>query len=73
METVPNDTPRPTGWLEIFEDARGQWRYRVKARNGEIVAASEGYATKGNAVRGAADLARALGVDESIERKILEG
>ena len=73
METVPNDTPRPTGWLEIFEDARGQWRYLVKARNGEIVAVSEGYATKGNAVRGAADLVRALGVDESIERKILEG
>ena len=63
---------RPGGWRSS-KDARGQWRWRVKARNGEIVAASEGYATKGNAVRGAADLARALGVDESIERKILEG
>lgn len=73
METAPSDSPQPTGWLEIFKDKRGQWRWRVKARNGEIVAASEGYATKGNAVRGAADLANALGVERSIERKILEG
>ena len=32
METAPSDSPQPTGWLEIFKDKRGQWRWRVKAR-----------------------------------------
>ncbi len=30
-----------------------RWRWRVKAANGEIVAASQGYATKWNAKRAA--------------------
>lgn len=33
-------------WFEIFKDARGQFRFRLKAPNGEIIATSEGYTTK---------------------------
>ena len=31
--------------FEVFEDKGGQFRFRLKARNGQIVAVSEGYTT----------------------------
>jgi len=35
----------------VYKDAKGEWRWRLKARNGNIVADSgEGYARKGGAV-----------------------
>lgn len=38
--------------FHIYQDKRGEWRWRLKARNGRIVADSgEGYANQGNAVR----------------------
>lgn len=30
----------------IFKDAKGEYRFRLKAANGEIIAASEGYSSK---------------------------
>jgi uncharacterized protein YegP (UPF0339 family) len=40
--------------FHIYQDKRGEWRWRLKARNGRIVADSgEGYARQGNAVRAA--------------------
>ena len=32
--------------FELFSDRAGQYRFRLKARNGQVVAVSEGYATK---------------------------
>lgn len=32
--------------FEIFQDKAGQFRFRLKARNGQVVAVSEGYSTK---------------------------
>lgn len=32
--------------FELFEDKGGEFRFRLKARNGKIVAVSEGYKTK---------------------------
>ena len=33
--------------FEIFEDTRGEWRWRLKSANGKIIAASgEGYVNK---------------------------
>ena len=32
--------------FEMYEDKSGQFRFRLKARNGEIVATSEAYTTK---------------------------
>ncbi len=31
---------------EIYKDKGGEFRFRLKARNGEVIAASEGYKTK---------------------------
>jgi len=37
---------------EIYEDSRKEWRFRLKAPNGEIIASSEGYSSKQNAKKG---------------------
>lgn len=39
----------------IFEDVDGQWRWHVKAANGEIVAEGESYTREEDAVRGLQD------------------
>lgn len=36
----------------IYRDRRGEWRWRLTARNGRVIAdGGEGYARKGNALR----------------------
>jgi uncharacterized protein YegP (UPF0339 family) len=37
---------------EVFEDAAGEWRWRLRAANGLVVAAGEGYKRKGGAQQG---------------------
>jgi uncharacterized protein YegP (UPF0339 family) len=38
--------------FELYEDAQGEFRFRLKAGNGEIIAASEGYDSKSGALNG---------------------
>ena len=38
--------------FELFVDEDGQYRFRLRAANGEIVAQSEGYTTKESALAG---------------------
>lgn len=45
--------------IEIYQDAAGEWRWRLKASNGRIVASGEGYKTKAGAKQGAQALQRA--------------
>ena len=40
------------GTFELFKDARGEFRFHLKAANGEIVASSEGYTSKVSAENG---------------------
>jgi uncharacterized protein len=40
------------GKFEIFVDSSGEYRFRLKAPNGEIIAASQGYTTKANCENG---------------------
>lgn len=47
--------------IELFEDEGGQWRYRIKGRNGEPMATSEAYTTKADARRGYRDLVGVIG------------
>ena len=54
---------------EIYRDSAGEWRFRVKGRNGEIVATGEGYTRKHDAERGLEDLRRIL--DETDKGKIV--
>lgn len=45
--------------FEVFQDAAGEWRWRLKVSNGQIVAAGEGYKTRAGAKRGCEALQRA--------------
>ena len=38
--------------FELYRDKAGQYRFRLKARNGQIIATSEGYVTKVNCENG---------------------
>jgi len=40
------------GKFEIIKDKRGEYRFHLKAANGEIIASSEGYKTKASAQNG---------------------
>lgn len=42
--------------IEVFKDSKGEWRYRVKGANHEILVTSEGYTTEEDAHRGFAAL-----------------
>lgn len=41
--------PRPRVYGELFSNAAGIWFWRLRARNGEIVAQPEGYTVKASA------------------------
>lgn len=43
------------GKFEVFQ-SKGQWYFRLKAGNGEIIAASQGYNTKQGAMKGVASV-----------------
>ncbi|AGA69002.1 hypothetical protein Desdi_1509 [Desulfitobacterium dichloroeliminans LMG P-21439] len=38
--------------FEMYEDKAGEFRFRLKARNGEIIATSEGYKAKASCLNG---------------------
>lgn len=39
--------------FELYTDAKGEWRWRLRHANGNVIAASgEGYTTEQNAVNG---------------------
>ena len=38
--------------FELYEDKAGEYRFRLKARNGEIIAVSEGYKAKASCENG---------------------
>lgn len=48
-----------SGKFEVFQDRSGKFRYRLKARNGHVVATGEAYKTRRDAERGAAAAIRA--------------
>ena len=57
VANVENQTEE--GWetmthpkFEMYEDKGGEFRFRLKARNGEIIAVSEGYKAKASCLNG---------------------
>jgi uncharacterized protein YegP (UPF0339 family) len=40
------------GKFELYKDSRGEFRFRLKAGNGEVIASSEGYSSKSAAQNG---------------------
>lgn len=50
--TAPAPEPVKHPKFELFMDKAGEFRFRLKAKNGEIVAVSEGYKAKAGCLNG---------------------
>jgi uncharacterized protein len=48
----------PETSFEVYKDKGGEWRWRLKAENHQIVASSEGYKEKRDAIESAASMKR---------------
>ena len=53
--------------FEIYTDKAGEFRFRLKARNGEIIGVSEGYTTKTNCVNGVESVKKNAAEAEIVE------
>ncbi len=53
--------------FEMYKDKAGEFRFRLKAKNGEIIAVSEGYKAKAGCLNGI-DSVRKNVVDAKIEK-----
>ena len=40
------------GKFELYKNSSGEYRFRLKASNGQIIATGEGYKTKASALKG---------------------
>lgn len=38
--------------FEVYQDKKGEWRFRLKASNGEVIAVGEGYSSKSGCLNG---------------------
>ena len=72
IANVENQTEE--GWetlthpkFEMYEDKAGEFRFRLKARNGEIIATSEGYTAKAGCLNGIDSVKKNAGDAEVVE------
>ena len=72
IANVENQTE--AGWetlthpkFEMYQDKAGEYRFRLKARNGEIIAVSEGYTAKAGCLNGIESVAKNAGEAEIVE------
>jgi uncharacterized protein YegP (UPF0339 family) len=56
------------GKFELFEDKSGEWRWNLKAKNGEIIATSEGYSSKQAAQKGITSVKRNAPFAKTVEK-----
>lgn len=54
--------------FEIYKDKRGEFRFRLKAGNGQAILASEGYAAKSGCVNGIESVRKNSSDDSRYER-----
>ena len=53
--------------FEMYTDKAGEFRFRLKARNGEIIATSEGYKAKSSCLNGIESVKK-NSVDSKVEK-----
>ena len=51
-QTVENFEQQKHPKYEVYKDKAGEFRFRLKAKNGQIIAVSEGYKTKTSCLNG---------------------
>jgi uncharacterized protein YegP (UPF0339 family) len=55
------------GKFELYTDKSGEYRFRLKAGNGEVIAVSEGYSSKSAALNGIDSVRRNAADAEVVE------
>ncbi|MFC6356643.1 YegP family protein [Luethyella okanaganae] len=55
------------GKFELFQDKGGDWRFNLKAGNGEVIASSQGYNAKASALNGIDSVRRNAADAEVVE------
>ena len=58
IEDQTRDEKQSNPKYEIYKDKGGEFRFRLKARNGEIIGKSEGYKAKASAKKGIASIGK---------------
>jgi uncharacterized protein YegP (UPF0339 family) len=61
------------GKFEIYTDKGGKYRFRLVAANGEIILASQGYASKANCKKGIASVKKNARLNERYQKKDVAG
>jgi len=64
-QTVENFEVKGNPKFEMYQDKAGEYRFRLKARNGQIIGVSEGYAAK-NSCENGIDSVKTNAVDAQI-------
>ena len=62
--------PEPV--FEWYNDAKGKFRFRLKAANGEIIAVSEAYSSKDACVNGIDSVKKNAAIAKVVEAKAKE-
>ena len=57
-QTVPDFAVVTNPKFEIYQDKAGEYRFRMKARNGQIIATGEGYTAKPSCLNGVESIRR---------------
>ena len=55
------------GTFELYTDKSGEYRFRLKSGNGEVIAISEGYSSKSGALNGIESVRRNAADAEVVE------
>ena len=66
-QTVAEVTAVTNPKFEMYTDKAGEFRFRLKARNGEVIAVSEGYKAKASCLNGI-DSVRRNAPDAAVEK-----
>jgi uncharacterized protein YegP (UPF0339 family) len=73
VEMSDGDGERLRATFEVYEDDRNEWRWRLRHRNGNIIADSaEGYSSKLSALNGV-DTVRSVARDARIDLEWTDG
>lgn len=68
-QTVENFETVTNPKFEVYKDKAGEYRFRLKARNGEIIAVSEGYKAKPSCLNGIESVRKNAPDAEIVEEK----
>ena len=67
-QTKENYTVRKSPKFEVYQDGAGRFRFRLKAKNGEVIVVSEGYKAKASCLNGVKSVVRNCAAAEVVRR-----